>query len=135
MYQRYAPRSEMQPQKQGKPTAGEMKHERPMASQQFGKRPCYEKAGQKGQPSQMGQEKCEQKVPKGKRNPVLALLPSSVYNPETKKILGVLSAEDLLLIALIFLLLDSEETENSMLVYLLLYVLLSEHLDLPFSLG
>ena len=64
--------------------------------------------------------------------PILGLLPPSVYNPETKKVLGFLSAEDLLLAALIFLLLDSPREDDSMMVYVLLYLLVSDYVDLPF---
>ncbi len=67
-------------------------------------------------------------------HPVTKFIPQSVYNPQTGKILGFLSAEDLLLLGLIFLLLDSgdECEDNSMLIYALLYILLSGHMDLPF---
>ena len=45
-----------------------------------------------------------------------------------------MSAEDLLIAALILVLLDNSdgERENTMLVYALLYVLISDHIDLPF---
>lgn len=65
-------------------------------------------------------------------DPILGLLPPSVYNPETKKVLGFLAAEDLLLAALIFLLLDSPREDDSMMVYVLLYLLVSDYVDLPF---
>lgn len=68
--------------------------------------------------------------PPKKKNPLLGFLPPSVYNPETKKIFGFLEAEDLLLGALILMLLENEEQENSMLVYALLYVLLGDKIDL-----
>ena len=44
-----------------------------------------------------------------------------------------MSAEDLLLAALILVLLDNkcEDEDNSMLIYALLYILLSDHIDLP----
>ncbi|MBQ2613804.1 MAG: hypothetical protein IJB80_00525 [Clostridia bacterium] len=76
--------------------------------------------------------------PEGKKKPaspkhfLAGWIPSSLYNPETKKVLGVLSAEDLLLAGLIFLLLENEEEQDSMLVYALLYILLSDYIDLPF---
>lgn len=67
-------------------------------------------------------------------HPVTKFIPQSVYNPQTGKILGFLSAEDLLILGLIFLLLDSgdECEDNSMLIYALLYILISDHMDLPF---
>ncbi len=58
------------------------------------------------------------------------LLPTSVYNPETRKILGFLSAEDLLLVALIFLFLDSDEEGSNLTVLALAFVLLSDYIDL-----
>lgn len=60
-------------------------------------------------------------------------IPQSVYNPETGKVLGFMSAEDLLIAALIILIIDSsdEETDNTMLVYALIYILISDHIDLP----
>ncbi len=57
-------------------------------------------------------------------------LPSSVYNPETKKILGILTAEDLLLVALIFLFLDNDDEDNWAVVLALAFVLLSDYIDL-----
>ncbi len=63
------------------------------------------------------------------------LIPQSLYNPETGKVLGFLSAEDLLLVALILMILDGgdeQEGDNVLLVYALLYILISEHIDLPF---
>ena len=75
------------------------------------------------------------KKPEAKNpHPVTKFIPQSVYNPQTGKVLGFLSAEDLLILGLIFLLLDSgdECEDNSMLIYALLYILISEHMDLPF---
>ena len=70
----------------------------------------------------------------GKSHPIAKLIPQSIYNPETGKVLGFLSAEDLLIAALILLLIDSgdDENDNSMLIYALVYILISEHIDLPF---
>lgn len=65
------------------------------------------------------------------KNPLLGFLPPSLYNPQTKKILGIIEAEDLLLAALILLLSENEERENSLLIYALLYVLLGDRIDLP----
>lgn len=64
---------------------------------------------------------------------LLKFIPQSIYDPETGKVLGFLSAEDLLLAALILVLLDNkcEDEDNSMLIYALLYILLSDHIDLP----
>jgi len=64
---------------------------------------------------------------------LLKFIPQSLYNPETGKVLGFMSAEDLLIAALILVLLDNSdgERENTMLVYALLYVLISDHIDLP----
>jgi len=57
-------------------------------------------------------------------------LPGAVYNPENKKIFGVLSAEDLLLVALIFLFADSSDEDGNLMCLALLYVLLSDYIDL-----
>lgn len=57
-------------------------------------------------------------------------LPTSIYNPDTKKILGILSAEDLLLVALIFLFLDSDNEDSNLMVLALAFVLLSDYIDL-----
>lgn len=77
-------------------------------------------------------EPVHKKQPFSGRDTILGLLPPSLYNPQTKKILGFLSAEDLLLAALIFLMLDSGREEDSIMVYVLLYLLLSDYIDLPF---
>ena len=67
-------------------------------------------------------------------HPITKFIPQSVYDPKTGKILGFLSAEDLLILGLIFLLLDSgdECEDNSFLIYALIYILISGHTDLPF---
>ena len=57
-------------------------------------------------------------------------LPQEIYNPKTKKIFGILSAEDLLIIALIFLFSESEEEESRLLVLALIYILISDKFDL-----
>jgi len=67
---------------------------------------------------------------KHNKNPLLSFIPSSIYNPENGKILGFLSAEDLLLIAMILIFLDSEEEGDNLMVYALLYVLASEWIDI-----
>ncbi len=59
-----------------------------------------------------------------------SLLPPTVYNPETKKILGFLSSEDLLLVALIFLFLDNDDEDNTLMVLALIFVLISDYIDL-----
>lgn len=65
-----------------------------------------------------------------KRNPLLNFIPASLYNPETKKVLGFLSTEDLLLVALILLFLENEENDDPMVVYALIYVLVSDYIDI-----
>lgn len=79
--------------------------------------------------------KGHQKPEKQKVHPVTKFIPQSIYNPETGKIFGFLSAEDLLIAAIILILLDggSEDCgeDNSILIYALLYILISEHVDLP----
>lgn len=84
-------------------------------------------------------------------NMLTGLIPQSLYNPKTGKILGIISPEDLLIGALILLILDNinnkkdlceYENENNsnnlntedsyMLILALLYLLLSEHAELPF---
>lgn len=59
------------------------------------------------------------------------LLPSSVYNPETKKVFGLLETEDMLLVLLILLLAENKEENQTMLMLALAYLLLSEYIDLP----
>ena len=64
------------------------------------------------------------------KNLVEKLLPDSVYNPKTKKIFGFIGAEDLLIIALIFLLSESDEDDSSILILVLIYLLISDYIDL-----
>ncbi len=64
------------------------------------------------------------------KNLLLNFIPRGFYNPDSKKILGLLTAEDLLLIALIFLFLESSDEDNPLLVLALVYVLLSDYIDL-----
>ena len=61
--------------------------------------------------------------------PLLGLIPRHIYNPDTKKILGIMSSEDLLLIALIFLFLESSDDDNPLMVLALVYVLLGDYID------
>lgn len=127
MYRRYQPGARPQPCKQGKPTVGEM--ERMQKQPPYRMQECNrgKKQNDRVEPPLQKEKKTDRK-----ENPILPLLPPAFYNAETKKVLGMFSAEDLLLVALIFLLLDSKETEDSILVYLLLYVLISDYIDLPF---
>lgn len=56
-------------------------------------------------------------------------LPESLYNPKSKKIFGLITAEDLLLIALIFILLDSDREDSGLLCLAILYLLVSDYLN------
>lgn len=72
---------------------------------------------------------------KNAKSLLMKFIPESLYNPKTGKVLGIISAEDLMLAALILLILDNSDDcgeDNSMLVYALLYILISDHVDLPF---
>jgi hypothetical protein len=70
--------------------------------------------------------------PKDNKNPIFSFIPTSIYDPDTRKILGFLSAEDLLIIAMILMFLDSEEEGDNLMVYALLYVLASDWIDMDF---
>ena len=58
------------------------------------------------------------------------LLPDAVYNKQTKKFFGIIGAEDLLLLALVFLFMEKDDEENSILVLALLFILVSDYIDL-----
>ncbi len=60
-----------------------------------------------------------------------AFVPKSIYNSDTKKVFGILSAEDLLIIALIFLFAENTENRDPLLIPALIYILLSDYIDLP----
>lgn len=77
--------------------------------------------------------KTKKKLPLGKGVTGLlhGILPTSVYNPDSKKIFGIFSAEDLLLVALIFLCAESDEEDNSIMILALLYILVSDYIELP----
>lgn len=128
MYRRYQPGQRAQPCKQGKPTAGEMERMQKQNPYRMQEKHCNLKQTSCGKSPSL---KTEKKTDK-RENPVLRFLPPAFYNPETKKVFGFLSSEDLLLVALIFLLMESKEKEDSVLVYLLIYILLSDYIDLPF---
>ncbi len=57
------------------------------------------------------------------------ILPKGIYDPKTKKVMGFFTAEDLLLVALIFIFLDSDEEGNPLMALALLYVLLGDYFD------
>ena len=59
-----------------------------------------------------------------------SFLPNTVYNCENKKFFGLFSPEDLLLVALIFIFADSKEEDGNLVCLALLYVLLSDYIDL-----
>ncbi len=59
------------------------------------------------------------------------IIPPSFYDPKSKKIFGFLSAEDLFLVALIFLFLEKDDGDNTLMVIALLYILISDYIDLP----
>ena len=104
----------------------------PMRRQQSeqGRQPPPRHTAGSNQPAE--KNKTERKKFKIPRNPISGLIPSALYNPESKKVLGVFEAEDLLLVALIFILLENDENDDPMLIYALLYILLSDYIDLPF---
>ena len=81
-----------------------------------------------------GKNKDFDKKPTSPVSPLLKFIPQSIYNPETGKVLGFLSAEDLLIAALILLLIDNRNTDedNSLLIYALVYILISDRINLPF---
>lgn len=118
------------------PQASQWKNARPSQPQR-GRRVCRPapSAPQKNEPNR--QQSNHNPPPKREKiklpqNPISGLIPSALYNPESKKVLGLFSAEDLLLAALIFILMENDENDDPMLIYALLYVLLSDYIDLPF---
>ena len=70
----------------------------------------------------------EHKNKEGFKNP-LKFLPKEVYNPDTHKFFGKLSGEDILIIGLILMVLDSDCNEDLFLILALLYILLSDWID------
>ena len=52
-------------------------------------------------------------------------IPKSIYNRETGKLLGILTAEDLMLIALILMIADSDDNEDMALLIALVYILIA----------
>ena len=86
-----------------------------------------------GQHTQKGDgcDKMKQSQKTAKSTFLKGILPTSVYDPKSKKILGILSAEDLLLVALIFLFLEKDDGDNTIMVLALIYVLISDYIDLP----
>ncbi len=58
-------------------------------------------------------------------------LPTGLYDSKSKKLFGFLATEDLLLVALIFLLLEKDGEDNTLMILALAYVLLSDYIDLP----
>lgn len=62
--------------------------------------------------------------PSGLINSLLSFIPSGVYNRETKKLFNLFTAEDLLLVALILMLADSDDNDDTALLIALVYILL-----------
>lgn len=67
---------------------------------------------------------------KREKNILEKFLPENIYNPKTKKLFGLLSPEELLLVALIFLFADSERDDSNLLCLALLYLLFADKFDL-----
>lgn len=147
MYQRYMPRQGGSPPKQGKPTAGEMNRvsQNLSVNAKTPARSSLQQGGRQNMARMVRETEKNHRMPEEKReirgcgekktalDSILGLLPSSLYHPQTKKILGLISAEDLLLIAMILLVWESDQREDSVLAYLLLYILISDYIDLPFE--
>lgn len=70
----------------------------------------------------------DHKKGEGVKNP-LKFLPKEIYNPKTHKFFGKLSGEDILIIGLILMILDSGCDEDLLLALALLYILLSDWID------
>ena len=62
--------------------------------------------------------------PSGLIKSIMNFIPPGVYNRETKKLFGFITAEDLLLVALILMLADSDDNEDTALLIALVYILL-----------
>lgn len=62
------------------------------------------------------------------KNP-LTFLPKEIYNPKTHKFFGKISADDILLMGLILLVLDSGCDDDLILALALGYILLSDYFD------
>lgn len=62
--------------------------------------------------------------PSGLIKSIMNFIPPGVYNRETKKLFGFITAEDLLLAALILMLADSDDNEDTALLIALVYILL-----------
>ncbi len=71
------------------------------------------------------QKACPPKPP-AEESSVFRLIPKSLYDPATQKILGIFRAEELLIAALILILLQDKKKENTPVVYALAYILLSD---------
>ncbi len=67
---------------------------------------------------------------KREKNILEKFLPENIYNPKTKKLFGILSPEELLLVALIFLFADSDRDDSNLLCLALLYLLFADKFDL-----
>ena len=135
MYRRYEPRRSAAPNVNKPPPAVEQSrnpsgNRKPNQSKNVHNNPVKEKADVKEERNVSEQKYTQKKAD----HPLMKFIPKSLYNPETGKVLGVMSADDLLIVALILIMLDSGDDceDNSMLIYALIYILLSEYIELPF---
>lgn len=88
-----------------------------------------------GQDNQ-GNDSCKNNVSHQKKaasftDTLRGFIPPTLYNQKTKKVFGVFKAEDILLAALVLLFLEKEDEDNTLLALALLYILVSEYIDLP----
>ena len=67
---------------------------------------------------------------KKEKNILEKFLPENIYNPKTKKLFGILTSEELLLVALIFIVLSSDKEDSNLMCLALLYLLFADKFDL-----
>lgn len=143
MYRRYEPMQNSNrtaqnagvQQRSGQPQSPQARAQQSRQNVNVNRGGVQNKSVEKSTTSQRQPKGPKEQPPKSKAHPVTKFIPQSVYNPETGKIFGFLSAEDLLIIALIIILLDGGgedcKEDNSILIYALIYILLSEYIKLP----
>ncbi len=96
------------------------------------KHPPQSKSTVRPSPVSVRENNFKRRTAKKPRDILKGFLPPSLYDPKSKKIFGLLSSEDLLLIALIFLFTERDDEDGSI-ILALLYILLSDYIDLPLN--
>lgn len=90
----------------------------PQENKQYATEPRYN-----GSPPQNPEPRRDKSEESGLLGSLINMVPPEIYNRKTKKLLGLFTAEDLLLVSLILMTAESDNPDDTALLIALLYIL------------